>query len=496
MRLLTTKGNAWYMILSLLLIATSQAKLPNIHTDYYAVLLDKRKIGYAEEKRVVAGEQVRTTNTIKLTITRMGIPLNVQQTETHIETLDGKPIRFESIQDMSIMRIHIQGTVSDGVLKVTTTSAGAPQQTEMPWPKGAVLAEGLRLATLKYDLTPGTQFEVPTFQPSLMQAVTLSIKVGREQDVDLLGRVVRLTEVQSRYLAPTGEMNSTSYVNKDLRPEKTVMSMMGFDIEMVACAKEFALSEAESVDLMDRMLIESPKKLKDLHRYKAVTYVLRPSQTDTAFAIPENDQQTVKKASNGTLRVTVRRNPELKGGSFPYKGQDPQLLDALKSSAYLQIDQPEIKALAEKAVNGASDTAEAVQKIEAFVADYIDNKDLSVGYATAAEVYQSRQGDCTEHAVLCAALCRAVGIPAQVVVGIAYVEEFVGRRHVFGGHAWNQAYVGDRWIGLDAAFKGTGRQGFEPGHIALAMGNGEPGDFFGMMGSLGQFTMEAIEVER
>ena len=74
-------------------------------------------------------------------------------------------------------------------------------------------------------------------------------------------------------------------------------------------------------------------------------------------------------------------------------------------------------------------------------AKYINNKSLSVGYASAAEVVESRQGDCSEFAVLTAALCRAVGIPAQVAVGVAYVQDFMGLEG-FGGHAWAQAYVG------------------------------------------------------
>jgi transglutaminase-like putative cysteine protease len=119
-------------------------------------------------------------------------------------------------------------------------------------------------------------------------------------------------------------------------------------------------------------------------------------------------------------------------------------------------------------------------------------------------VAASKQGDCSEFAVLTAALCRAVGIPAQVVVGVAYVNwdpmlrrtinpqstETANTEHVFGGHAWVQAYVGDKWVGLDAAFKSAGLHGYDPGHIALAAGNGDPEDFFNLIGTLGQFTIE------
>jgi hypothetical protein len=76
------------------------------------------------------------------------------------------------------------------------------------------------------------------------------------------------------------------------------------------------------------------------------------------------------------------------------------------------------------------------------------------------------------------------------------VEEWETVRNGFGGHAWTQAYVGGKWVGLDAAFKGTGRDGYDAGHIALASGNGDPGDFFSMVTSIGQFKIERIEVKR
>ena len=126
---------------------------------------------------------------------------------------------------------------------------------------------------------------------------------------------------------------------------------------------------------------------------------------------------------------------------------------------------------------------------------YIENRSLSVGYASAAEVAVSRQGDCSEFAVLTAAMCRAVGIPAQVVAGVAYVDDFAGHQG-FGGHAWTQAYIGGKWIGLDASFRGAGRGGYDAGHIALAVGNGEPADLFNMAPTLGQFKIDKLIVNR
>jgi transglutaminase-like putative cysteine protease len=166
-------------------------------------------------------------------------------------------------------------------------------------------------------------------------------------------------------------------------------------------------------------------------------------------------------------------------------------LAALKPSTYLESRNPQVVALARQAIGTTPDAAEAVRRIESFVRSYITTKDYAVGYAAASEVVKTRQGDCTEHAVLAAAMCRAVGIPAKVVAGMAYVDELQGRRHVFGPHAWVMAYLGNQWVHFDPLFPG----GYDLGHIALAAGDGDLTDYLNMVSVLGAFEMEAARVQ-
>ena len=56
-----------------------------------------------------------------------------------------------------------------------------------------------------------------------------------------------------------------------------------------------------------------------------------------------------------------------------------------------------------------------------------------------------------------------------------------------------EAYVGDKWIGLDAT---RTPKGFDAGHIALAIGNGEPIDFFNLAATLGQFKIDKVTIDR
>ncbi|MHC4693683.1 MAG: transglutaminase-like domain-containing protein [Planctomycetota bacterium] len=466
-------------------------------TEYFAVFMEGKKVGHAIQTRIVDDEKVTTSEEVSITISRAEVPVTIKMTETSIETTEGKPLGFRVLQDMSIMTMKVEGAVDEqGTVSVTTKSMGSEQKSTLKWPDGAVMAEGLRLLTLSKGLKEGSTYTANVFSPGIMQALEAQISIGSKQNVDLLGRVVSLTEVTTKLNVPgAGEITSTTYVDEDMRAQKNVMPVVGMHVEMVACAKEFALGENDVLELVDKMFVRSPEPLRNLGSVKSITYDLIPTGNASNLTIPSNDNQKAQQLSDGKVVVTISPVAAPTGVSFPYSGTDETILEATKPTRFLQSDRKEVIDLARRAVGGTKDTAEAIRKIEAFVADYIENTSLSVGYASAAEVAASRQGDCSEFAVLTAAMCRAVGIPAQVVVGVAYVDDFAGHQG-FGGHAWNQAYVGGKWVGLDAAFKSTGRGGYDAGHIALAAGGGEPGDFLNMASTLGQFKIDKLKVDR
>lgn len=465
-------------------------------TDYLAVFMEGKKVGHSVHTRTVEGGQVTTSDRVKITISRIGIPVTIEMTETSVETTDGKPLRFESVQLLGAVTMKTVGVVREGgAVDVVSSQFGAEHKSTIQWPQGALMSEGLRLLTQEKGLQPGTEYSAIVFSPAVMQGMTAKIAIKDKKEVDLLGRVVKLTEVVTTMNMPgTGNVVTTSYVDDEMRTLKSVVPMAGLWIEMVDCPKEFALGTNDVLDLIDRMFVKSPEPLKNLHGIAAITYTLNPGKA-ADFTIPTTDNQKATRTAEGKVILEVRPVAAPVGGEFPYQGTDPAMLEAIQPTRFLQSDNQQIVALARKAVGDTKDAADAARKIEAFVAEYINDKSLSVGYASAAEVVESRQGDCSEFAVLTAALCRAVGIPSQVVVGIAYVDEFGGRQG-FGGHAWTQAWIGGKWVGLDAAFKSSNRGGYDAGHIALAVGNGDPGDFFNMATALGQFQIEKMEVQR
>jgi hypothetical protein len=463
----------------------SNAKLEE--TEYYAVFMGGKKIGHSMRNRVTAEGKVTTIQETSIQVSRADVSTKVVTTETNIETTDGKPLGFQVVQDFGTRTVSISGTVDElWIVDVTATSMGQKQKKTFGWPSGAVMAEGLRLLQLEKGFEEDLEYSAKRFNPGNLGAMEIKMRIGPKRNVDLLGRVVALTEVKTTFKTPEGgEISSTSYVDEDFSVQKSA----GTQTEMIACTKEFALGENDVLELVDKMFLASPEPLNNIESAKSVTYYLKPSGQSTKLMIPSSDNQGVEQLKEGGVIVTVRPVAAPAGARFPYEGKDSNILEAMKPTRFVQSDYKEIIELAHRAVGDTKDAAEAVKKIESFVSGYIENKGLSVGYASAAEVAASKVGDCSEFAVLTASMCRAIGIPARVVFGIVYVKAFGGRENVFGGHAWVEAYVGDKWIGLDAT---RAPKGFGPGHIALAIGNGEPADFFNLVTTLGQFKIDKV----
>ena len=119
---------------------------------------------------------------------------------------------------------------------------------------------------------------------------------------------------------------------------------------------------------------------------------------------------------------------------------------------------------AKKAVDGETDPWRAAVALERYVDREVKDKNLTQAFATAAEVAKSREGDCTEHAVFLAALCRARGIPARVAIGLVYMQG----AGAFGYHMWTEAYIDRRWIPIDATLA---QGGIGAGHLEIAHTN-------------------------
>jgi len=132
----------------------------------------------------------------------------------------------------------------------------------------------------------------------------------------------------------------------------------------------------------------------------------------------------------------------------------------LQPSFRIESDDPEIIAKAKELTIDTNDAWDAVDKIATWV---FQNIKYRITGGSAKQALLSREGDCGPHTMLTIALCRAAGIPARIVGGVAYSSSLGGN---FGQHYWTEVWMGeDGWIPLDST---TGEIGvLSPVHITL-----------------------------
>ncbi|HUM33736.1 MAG TPA: transglutaminase-like domain-containing protein, partial [Candidatus Saccharicenans sp.] len=121
----------------------------------------------------------------------------------------------------------------------------------------------------------------------------------------------------------------------------------------------------------------------------------------------------------------------------------------LQANAYLDADDPEIKKVAAAVAGPIKDSYEKALQLRNWVTTNM-TFDLGIVFAPASEVIKNKKGTCAGYASLLASLLRAAGIPSRYLMGLVYVNG------VWGGHAWTEAWLSDRWVPLDAAVPGPG----------------------------------------
>ncbi len=190
-------------------------------------------------------------------------------------------------------------------------------------------------------------------------------------------------------------------------------------------------------------------------------------ETASATQIPNTGEQTVKKVSSGWM---VDVYPQCTNSASQ---QNEDFSAYLGESSWLEINNSLLIAAVNKHITSTDSSDVKMKKLVDFTRKRLGAHLQFQGYATALQAYKSRSGDCTEYALLLAALGRIAGVPTRVVFGYGYSRaSFHGKANMFAPHAWVQAWVDGCWKSYDA---GLGE--FDAGHIALKISDGSQQDF-------------------
>jgi transglutaminase-like putative cysteine protease len=120
----------------------------------------------------------------------------------------------------------------------------------------------------------------------------------------------------------------------------------------------------------------------------------------------------------------------------------------LASNGYLILEDSLLAATAAGIAPGETDPGLIAGAVYRWVAERFRFRLGAVLFGTSAGILRDLTGDCSEAAVLTAALLRARKVPARIALGFASLG-----RGVFIGHAWCEARLEGGWTGVDAALR-------------------------------------------
>lgn len=168
----------------------------------------------------------------------------------------------------------------------------------------------------------------------------------------------------------------------------------------------------------------------------------------------------------------------------PLAGSDPaRLAGYLRPTLAVSSSDAEIVRLARELSADAADAETRTARMLGWIEANIARE--AVDAFTALDVLRERRAECQGHAFLFAALARAMGLPARVVNGLVYSEDYGG----FLYHTWNEVHVaGAGWRPVDATLA---QPHADATHLKLIEGE-TVGELAPLVGMIGRARIAAV----
>jgi hypothetical protein len=415
----------------------------------------------------------RTLEEEQFVVKRLGVSLKMVEISDVTEDADGAVLSFEETSKGAGSDIVSSGRRDGDDLVVYSRG----QTSRFHIPRLAALGpEAVRRLSNQVPLKAGQVFSFNTFEGDYPQAPVVEDGTVIGEEIRRVNGVERkLWKITSASdLAPS--LGSISWVDEQNNDVETLVKVPGVgELDEIVSNRAECMKQPEGAELFAASLIRPQRAIPSPGLQARAYYRITMPAPGEKLTLWNGDEQRVLSTSPGSavIEVTVLQiSPDAVTWRLPH-ADTPELHPFLQASAYLEVDAPEIRRLARQAVGPEKNPVLAAHRIQDFVRAYITKKDLNIGFASAEETAISREGDCTEHAVLCAALGRAVGLPTRCVIGLGYIppgadeptiSTAVGPdTGIFGFHMWAEAWIAPgKWVPMDAALGS-----FDVCHIAI-----------------------------
>ena len=425
---------------------------------WYSLTIDGHRVGYAWHDHDPEPGRLSDSEVARVEVEQLRKRVTVEMRSEVIRSTAGLAQRMGVESIVGSTRTGWQGTLSSDARTLNVVVSAAAGAQTFAVPADLVLPDRLGDALSPLWREGRRELEIQYLEPTAARPVGLRAALLASPDTE-----PGVMRIRTSATVGHGSHQEVIWIGADGQVLHRERSFFGATLVWDRCLRDCDSRVAEPFDLMSRLVVPSPYRIPAAALAGPIRYVI--SRVDGhAPQIPGTGEQAVV-MDGATAILTVCATCGV--AEQPTESQRQHYLQA---NPWVQSDLPEIRDFAKRHGQGRSQ-GEIMTNLVVAVRDHMTGPVDYLGYGSAAEALRTRSGDCTEYAVLLAALARAEGIPTRVAYGLVYADRFSGKRDVFSPHTWVQVWTGTRWQSYDA---GIGE--FDATHLALGLGDGDPRD--------------------
>jgi hypothetical protein len=447
------------MLLLAALAAPAAAAAPTAPVAWYSIVADNgERLGHVSRQAVRGPAGLETVEISEMLVRQAeDRPIRIRDETVTVEDQAGRVVRMTQLVRTGRSWSRLEARIDGGAARIVRRTPSGERAVTVPLPPGVRFdGGGGLLAGWDKAARPRLEFDNFNFGAMAVERVVIEALPGAVPDSE--GRTAVL---RKRY--DGGELRSVARLLLDRRQRIVAVKqpMFGTGVTMTLTDQASATRPHPPYNVLRNAMVKSPYRVPPAALKGRIRY--RFAFADGfEFALPQTREQKATPERGGViLDICSDCGPGLSG--------DPAVLaDALKPNVWLQSDDPRLKAIAAPIARLPVSNIRKMELLAQKARPYLARIDFN-GHYSALETLSRRAGDCTEAAVLLAALGRAAGIPTRVANGLVYSrQDYHGVSNAFMPHSWTLAWTGSEWRSFDLAL-----DAFDSTHIALTVGDGD-----------------------
>lgn len=464
---------------------------------WYRLQLLDQPMGYMRTSLKRAGDRMESLDYTMIRVARGPITIKVIIKTVTAETVDGRPLEIHTEQVMGSQPMKYDAVFrNDGTIDLQITQGNnvihrqirADPTAVLPWKKTLDILQGQR--------KPGESF-VDRSYAFVSDTKPLEVTndfLGKTQFALPTGRIVPALryKVTNRDLAGSGEVLCEPQLLTPLKLDIPVLGSMVLTATIASRDQAMATDSGKTAELFESLMLHAKvAPARDPSQAGSVLYTMKVKGDAAPVDLVTTGMQRVVNRQPHLIELLVTRRAGASSRGTGVSSSSAELAACRKASAYANSDDPLIRQMAVEAAGKDTEPLRVAENLTRFVYGKMKHKNLDIAFATASEAARTLEGDCTEHAVLLAALARAKGLPARGVLGmVAMPGSYDHGTITFGYHMWTQIYVNNRWMDFDAALNQP-----RPDATHIALGISDLSDSAMPQGSVKTFAQIAGSVQ-